>query len=131
MSNKYDGRELVVMTGNTAQTMARVAGSRDCTVSVSGEMRERVPKNRAVRLKAGRYGWQITASGLYTVGNSAELAKAALQRTLLHVGAVVGAETWTGRGFVTQLELSGRVKGKVGYRVTIQGSGELDTGGGE
>lgn len=131
MSNKYDGRELVVMTGNTAQTMVRVAGSRNCAVTVNGEMRELVQQNGNTRLKAGRYGWQITANGLYTVGNSADLFRAALSRTVLHVGAVVGAETWTGRGFVTQLEVSGRVKGKVEYNLTIQGSGELDTGGEE
>lgn len=124
MSKHFDGRDLVIMTGTTG-TMAKVAGSRDCSVTVEGSVTERVQANGARRYKGDVHGWSFAANGLYTVGNSGELCTALLEGTLLYVGAVVGDEIWTGRGYVTAWNAQGQTKGKVTYNVTIVGSGAL------
>lgn len=125
MGRLINGRDLVVMTGSVSGLLTRVAGSRDCEISVEGSLREVVQTDGSRRMVGDVYGWSVTTSGLYTVGNSADLCDAVLNGDLLHIGVDVEGAVWTGRGYVTDWSAQGQVKGKVTYNLTIVGSGAL------
>ena len=114
-----------------------IAASRECSLNIDREMIEIAGSTADAReYIPGRYGFTLSASGLYAINSDGSMSSQALTSMLFEGtkvavvfqastdGSVV-VETYEGKAYVQNITLSGSYNERSTYSVQMQGTGAL------
>lgn len=120
-----DAHQLNLHIGETET--ANIGSATDCELQVAKELIEKAGTSASFReYITGLSDWGISASGFIQAGRHTSLIRHLLSGTQLKVDFMIGAEKFSGVGYLTSANMGGGTMGKGKWNISLKGSGALE-----